>query len=191
MPDYNAYTRPLDQLNQDLKQAREDYIACRAKIATRKKVTEQANEEDNSKNNNELIKYPTINNRSSYNSKTDQKYPWIRNDGSSSSAIQSNIHFIGFEKRKPSLSLGYQGWECGMNICKKLGQFDPKVVPVGWTRSPEEYSNRKYSNAILKNANTNVEKPDYKDISRMVFVASTMGTVALSFVLYRKIKLKK
>ena len=87
---YDEYKRPNNQLRQDLKKAYTDYHAIRPPLKTDSSTIEQC-----------------IHPRSSYLDNEHLSLPWLTS--TNQSMKHSNLHFIGLDPRKPSLSLGIHG----------------------------------------------------------------------------------
>jgi len=195
--DYNKFVRPAGQLDKDLAQARVAYVAARSKSnGLIGKISESGSDAENAnKSKSVSVKVPELPCRSNYplgSPGSRQQYPWVGQH--SRSVVQPNLFFVGFDNRKATLSLGYQGWDCGLSITKDLGKFDPSVVPVG--SDAAVHSSRHYGQSSHPAfPRVGAESGDFdntrmKAISRAAFVVSSFGTVALSVVLLRRYRKK-
>ena len=71
----------------------------------------------------------TVEGRSKFNNA--QKLPNV--DNFFRSNINPSIFFVGFDHRRPTLTLGNQGWDSGVAVAKDLCTFNPDKVPIGDT----------------------------------------------------------
>ena len=206
--DYTKYTRPYGQLEMDLGQARRDYVAYRAKskslmekLSTTENDTGKASGTKGSgeSTSTKQIEIPTLPERSIHGGSRvtpAHEYPWIDHHGRS--VHNSTLFFVGLDGRKATLTLGYQGWDCGIAIAKDLKRYDPTIVPVGSTAVT--HATRTYDSSVngIPSSSSGTGSADYeetndrmKKMSQVAFITSSVATVCLSLVLYRRYKKMK
>lgn len=49
----------------------------------------------------------------------------------SRSRLEPSLYFVGFDHRVATTTLGHQGWDTGIAICKDLRRYDARHVPIG------------------------------------------------------------